>query len=323
MRRLMLEAERVGLGVYGTALLSLVADLETRLAASDAQARMLREAFDSLPDVSPSILDLDGDCVRVGKREDMGEQEHLAFYTVLKALIPWRKGPFYLFGVDVDTEWRSFMKWRRVRPSMPCLEGKRILDIGASNGYYLFRMADQNPAFALGVEPFLPYYYQFQLIQRYAAHPDLFMLPAGFEELPDMRAFFDVIFCMGVLYHRKSPVTFLQDVRRYMKTGAELVLETLVIEGEFPFCLTPAGRYAKMRNIYFLPTVSCLSRWLGHAGFGEVRCVDLAFTTTEEQRRTDWAFDESLADFLDPADSGRTVEGEPAPLRAVLLARAV
>ena len=30
---------------------------------------------------------------------------------------------------------------------------------------------------------------------------------------------------------------------------------------------------------------------------------------------------ESLADFLDPHDSGKTLEGYPAPLRAVLVAR--
>ncbi|TYT73407.1 tRNA 5-methoxyuridine(34)/uridine 5-oxyacetic acid(34) synthase CmoB [Desulfobotulus mexicanus] len=322
MRRLMLEAESLGLGAYGSALLSLVADLEARLAGPDAQARMLREAFAVLPDAEPSLVDLDGDCVFVGRAGDLSEEESRIFFHVLQALIPWRKGPFSLFGVDVDTEWQSSMKWNRIIPFLPELGGKRILDIGSSNGYYLFRMASQKPAMALGVEPFLPYYYQFQLIQHYLAHPDLFMLPAGFEALPEMPGFFDVIFCMGVLYHRKSPVTFLQDVRRYMKSGADLVLETLVIEGEEPVSLTPLGRYAKMRSVFFLPTVNCLKRWLGHAGFRDIRCVDMAYTKTFEQRRTDWAFDESLEDFLDASDPLKTVEGEPAPLRAVLLARA-
>ncbi|MDY0162960.1 tRNA 5-methoxyuridine(34)/uridine 5-oxyacetic acid(34) synthase CmoB [Desulfobotulus sp.] len=323
MRRLMLEAQRVGLGSYGAELLNLVVSLESKLGEREGQARILREAFECLPEVRPSEVDLDSDWVRVGRAEDLEEGQRMGFLRVLQALIPWRKGPFSIFGTEVDTEWRSFMKWRRLLPFMPALEGRRVLDIGASNGYYLFRMAAHRPGLALGVEPFLPYYYQFQLIQRYVSHPDLFMLPAGFEDLPEMKGFFDVIFCMGVLYHRKSPVTFLQDVRRYMKTGGELVLETLIIEGDAPVSLTPLGRYAKMRNVFFLPTVSCLARWLGHAGFGDVRCMDTAFTTTEEQRRTAWAFDESLEDFLDPLDRSRTVEGEPAPLRAVLLARAL
>ncbi|MCW7754711.1 tRNA 5-methoxyuridine(34)/uridine 5-oxyacetic acid(34) synthase CmoB [Desulfobotulus sp. H1] len=322
MRRLMLEAGRLGLTEAASGFLGLVTDCEARLGSSDLQARMLREAFDSLPDVIPSIVELDRDCICIGRAEDFTKEQALNFYDVLRGLIPWRKGPFSLFGVDVDTEWVSSMKWQRLCPFMPELQGRRILDIGSSNGYYLFRMAGKKPAFALGVEPFLPYYYQFQLVQQYARHPDLFMFPSVFEALPDMGPFFDVVFCMGVLYHRKSPVTFLQDVRARMKKGSDLVLETMIIEGDEPVSLTPLGRYAKMRSIYYLPTVSCLSRWLGHAGFSDVRCVDADFTGTEEQRRTAWSFDESLEDFLDPENRFRTVEGEPAPLRAVVLARA-
>ena len=44
-------------------------------------------------------------------------------------------------------------------------------------------------------------------------------------------------------------------------------------------------------------------------------------TSTEEQRRTEWMVTESLADFLDPNDPTKTIEGYPAPLRAVLIAR--
>lgn len=322
MRRLLLEAERIGLSEFGPALMALVADLEAKLAGSDAQARMLREAFEALPDIRPSSMDFSGDFARVGVAGDLPPEKREAFFQILKALIPWRKGPFSLFGVDIDTEWRSSMKWDRVRPVMAPLEGRRILDIGASNGYYLFRMAPEKPSLALGIEPFLPYYYQFQLVQQYASLENLFMLPAGFEALPAMPGFFDTVFCMGVLYHRRSPVTFLQELRPFLREGGELVLETLVVAGEEPVSHTPLGRYAKMRHIYFLPTVNCLSRWLSHAGFEDVRCVDLTYTSLEEQRKTAWAFDESLEDFLDPINPGRTIEGEPAPLRALVLARA-
>lgn len=322
MRRLLLEAERIGLGEYGPSLAALVADLEARLSGNDAQAKMLKEAFESLPDVLPSSVSFSEDSVRIGLFDDLAAENREIFLNILKAMIPWRKGPFSLFGVDVDTEWRSFLKWNRVRSEMAPLQGRKVLDIGASNGYYLFRMIPEKPALALGIEPFLPYYYQFQLVQQYADKRNLFMLPIGFEELPPMPGFFDTVFCMGVLYHRRSPVTFLQEMRPFLREGGELVLETLVIEGDEPVSHTPLGRYAKMRHVYFLPTINCLSRWLNHAGFEDVRCVDVTYTTLNEQRRTDWAFDESLDDFLHPENPKKTIEGEPAPLRALVLARA-
>ncbi|MEW8068099.1 MAG: DUF1698 domain-containing protein, partial [Candidatus Thiodiazotropha endolucinida] len=44
-------------------------------------------------------------------------------------------------------------------------------------------------------------------------------------------------------------------------------------------------------------------------------------TTIEEQRATEWMRFESLADYLDPADRSLTIEGYPAPRRAVFVAR--
>jgi tRNA (mo5U34)-methyltransferase len=51
-----------------------------------------------------------------------------------------------------------------------------------------------------------------------------------------------------------------------------------------------------------------------------VRIADVSLTTVEEQHRTPWMTSESLAEFLDPNDSSKTVEGYPAPRRALLIA---
>jgi tRNA (mo5U34)-methyltransferase len=75
-----------------------------------------------------------------------------------------------------------------------------------------------------------------------------------------------------------------------------------------------------MRNVWFLPSVTALGVWLERAGFRGVRCVDVTATTAAEQRSTEWMPFDSLDQALDPADPGHTVEGHPAPLRAVLLA---
>jgi tRNA (mo5U34)-methyltransferase len=100
----------------------------------------------------------------------------------------------------------------------------------------------------------------------------------------------------------------------------ELVLETLVIEGDDRQILMPKHRYAKMRNVWFIPSCDALALWLKRCNFENVRCVDINLTTTQEQRATDWMHFESLADFLDPGDPGKTIEGYPAPRRAVFVA---
>ena len=125
---------------------------------------------------------------------------------------------------------------------------------------------------------------------------------------------------MGVLYHRKSPLDHLSQLKNQLVKGGELVLETLVVDGDVNTVLVPADRYAKMKNVYFIPSVTALINWLEKVGFTNVRYVDVATTTLEEQRKTDWLENESLIDFLDPNDHSKTIEGYQAPKRAVILA---
>jgi len=85
--------------------------------------------------------------------------------------------------------------------------------------------------------------------------------------------------------------------------------------------LHPGERYAQMRNVFAIPGLPLLERWLRDAGFVEARIVDVTATSTQEQRATDWMRFLSLADFLDPDYATRTVEGYPAPVRAVAIAK--
>jgi tRNA (mo5U34)-methyltransferase len=127
---------------------------------------------------------------------------------------------------------------------------------------------------------------------------------------------------MGVLYHRRSPMAHLQTLRDCLRAGGQLVLETLVIEGDATRCLVPQGRYARMGNVWFLPSATMLLLWLSKLGWKNARLVDESVTSTEEQRATDWMTFHSLSNFLDPEDSTRTIEGYPAPRRAIVLAEA-
>ena len=127
---------------------------------------------------------------------------------------------------------------------------------------------------------------------------------------------------MGVLYHRRSPLDHLQELKNSLRAGGELVLETLVIDGELGKTLMPEQRYAKMNNVWFIPSVPTMELWLRKCGYKNVRCVNVANTTIEEQRATDWMTFESLESFLDQDDHSKTIEGYPAPRRATLICQA-
>ena len=320
MDRLLARTGELGLTPWQKDLTTLIEEKRRFLTRIDGNGRRLLGLLDTLPDLRPSSIDLAADRIRVGAPGDLPHDQEAGLRETLMDLQPWRKGPFELFGIEVDSEWRSDLKWLRVKDVIAPLAGRRILDVGSSCGYYLFRMAADRPRLALGIEPYAPFYCQYLLLQRLIGHPDVHCLPVKLEEMPDLDGFFDTLFHMGVLYHQRSPLDALKQLAGLLRPGGELVLETLIIDGEEETALSPAGRYAKMNNVFFLPTVRCLSGWLTRAGFVNIRCVDRTRTTEQEQRKTPWIWTESLSDFLDPAEPRRTVEGYPAPLRGVLLA---
>ena len=239
----------------------------------------------------------------------------------LRALMPWRKGPFRIFDVDIDTEWRSDWKWRRIFPHLADLTGRRVLDVGCGSGYHCWRMWGAGAREVVGIDPTLLYLFQFLVFRRYLPDAPVWFAPLRLEELPLHCQAFDTVFSMGVLYHRRSPLDHLLELHAALRSGGELVLETLVVEGDEHTVLVPEDRYAAMRNVYFLPSVSLLGRWLARSGFVDIRCVDINQTSPEEQRRTEWMTFQSLSDFLNPVDPTLTQEGYPAPRRATLLAR--
>lgn len=312
----------LGLEAFEAVLSERLEPVHDAVGNKDRKARLYREALAELPEVHPGTVDLKERRIRIGQAGDLGTADRQALMKVLRVLIPWRKGPFDIFGIPLETEWDASLKWDRVHPHLDPLAGRRILDIGSSSGYYMFRMSPAAPALVLGIEPYLTFYFQFQLLQRFIQAPRVFTLPLRLEAFPDMPGCFDTVFCMGILYHQRNPGQVLARIRQLMVCGGQLVLETLILNHEGDDVLVPSGRYAKMNNVHAVPTVARLTKWLQAAGFQNIRCVDATPTTLAEQRPTEWINSESLDAFLDPRDSERTVEGHPAPVRAVILARA-
>ena len=276
-------------------------------------------ALSQLPAVMPSVIDLNADCLSIGGVGDIDAATRDRLEQLLMQFHPWRKGPFDLFGIHIDTEWRSDWKWNRIAPHLD-LRGRRVLDVGCGNGYYGWRMAGAGAALVLGVDPTLRYVMQYAALRHFIGPSANHVLPLTLEALPDNSAAFDTVFSMGVLYHRRDHVEHLQRLLGQLRDGGQLILEGLVIDGGIGAVLHPQGRYAKMKNVFALPSCATLVQWLHDSGFHAVELLDVGPTTTAEQRRTPWMQFESLADFLDPDDARRTIEGHPAPLRAVFSA---
>ncbi|HEX2139981.1 MAG TPA: tRNA 5-methoxyuridine(34)/uridine 5-oxyacetic acid(34) synthase CmoB [Woeseiaceae bacterium] len=277
-----------------------------------------RAILERLPACEPTAMRLDGPAVSVGP-ELTGEERATARELLLR-LLPWRKGPFTIGGVQIDSEWRSDWKWERVASAISPLDGRAVLDVGCGNGYYALRMRGAGARAVIGIDPTLLYVVQFRAIAHWMRPEPVHVLPLRLHELPPEARAFDTVFSMGVLYHQRSPEAHLRQLRNALRPGGELVLETLILPGTGPAALAIEGRYARMRNVWLLPTLALLESWLCDAGFTSVRTADVSETTTAEQRRTEWMPFESLAEALDPADSARTIEGWPAPRRALLVA---
>jgi len=277
-------------------------------------------AVDNLPPLSPLTFDFNTGSVRIGTPADITGGELAQLTEGLRELHPWRKGPFDLFGLHLSTEWRSDWKWGRVSPHITPLKGRTVLDVGCGNGYHCWRMHGEGARLVLGIDPNPHLLAQFHVFKRYTENRAVHLLPLRSEDLPKNLETFDTVFSMGVLYHRRSPFDHLLELKSALRPGGELILETLVIPGEAHEVLVPRDRYARMRNVWFLPSAPELERWLERAGFRNVRTVDVNQTSTQEQRTTPWMTYQSLADFLDPTDPDRTVEGYPAPTRAVVVA---
>lgn len=240
----------------------------------------------------------------------------------LQALMPWRKGPFQFWTHSIDSEWRSDLKWGRIAPHMGSLQHQQVLDVGCGNGYFGWRLLDAGAQQVIGVDPSWLSVLQHCAVNRYAQSQQHHLLPLTFEQLMQTQITgFDTVLSLGVLSHRRSPLDHLQLCRDCLRPGGELVLENLVVSAEAGYALVPPGRYARMNNVWFIPSVATLIQWCEKMGFVDVRCEDVSVTTVEEQRETAWKPGSSLLDGLDPERPGLTREGLPAPQRAVILAR--
>ncbi|MDH5191634.1 MAG: tRNA 5-methoxyuridine(34)/uridine 5-oxyacetic acid(34) synthase CmoB [Gammaproteobacteria bacterium] len=278
------------------------------------------KTIDTMIRQTPSSTDFNSDAVRIGNADDITQAQRDELISQLKEFMPWRKGPFELFGIHIDTEWRSDWKWNRIKDHIKSLAGKTVLDVGCSNGYHAWRMYGAGAKMVIGIDPTMIFVMQHQVMKKYTGDRPVYVLPLGIDDVPQKLKAFDTVFSMGVLYHRRDPLEHLKTLHDALKKGGELILETLVIEGGNEEVLMPKDRYAMMRNVHNIPSCDMLEQWLVQEKFKNIRFIDITATTIEEQHTTEWMEFQSLQDFLDPKDNTKTIEGYPAPVRAIVVA---
>ena len=256
-----------------------------------------------------------------GRVQIMGEvsprQKEMVYQSAWQ-LKNWKKGPFDLFHIPIESEWRSDLKWDRMSKHIGPLDGQTILDIGCNNGYFMHRMKAVGAQVVLGIDPMVHFQAQFKLIQSFAQTPGLYFELFGIAEVMAFSDVFDTIFSMGILYHHSDPLRQLRHIHGALKPGGKLVLETIGIPGDDPVALCPPGRYGMMKNIWFIPTLTTLMHWMQKSQFREITVISTEWRKAEEQRSTQWSAPVSYQDFLDPDNQELTVEGHPAPLRLLV-----
>jgi tRNA (mo5U34)-methyltransferase len=309
----------IGLGAWHDRLAALV---RPRLAdTAHGDLPRWREALAALPPPTGQPPTLGRPVISVGPPAFAAAAREELRRSLL-ALNPWRKGPFRIGDIHIDAEWRSDRKWSRLEGAVSPLGGRRVLDVGCGNGYYALRMHGAGAAAVVGIDPTLVHLAQFQAVRHWLPPLPVWLLPLRLHELPADSRFFDTVFSMGVLYHRREPLAHLGELHAALRPGGELVLETLIWPDNEPDARPPGARYARMRNVWHLPTLRELAGWLTRQHFVDPVVVDVSHTTTDEQRTTEWMPFESLSSALAPGDSTRTIEGYPAPCRAIVVSTA-
>jgi tRNA (mo5U34)-methyltransferase len=277
------------------------------------------EAIRGLPKINDVQIKI-GDSIEIILNNlSLADEKYI--YDTAKLIQPWRKGPFKISTTFIDSEWQSYIKYDLLKPYFD-ITNKIVGDIGCNNGYYLFRMMAENPKKLVGFDPSSIPYCQFKFIEHFIRSGIKYEL-LGIEHVEFYEHKFDILFCLGVLYHRPDPIGSLKSLYKGLNFGGELILDTFMIDGEDEISLTPKKRYSKIPNIYFIPTVNALKNWCYRAGFEEVEVLEISKTKLEEQRKTEWINTESLDDFLDNEDDSKTVEGYPAPKRVYIKAKKI
>lgn len=126
--------------------------------------RWLR-ALNKISADTPDNIDLK-QSVTISNHQPMPIGELKKLESLLRTFHPWRKGPYHVHGIHIDTEWRSDWKWDRVLPHISPLKNRSVLDVGCGNGYHMWRMLGEGARLCVGIDPSHLFLIQFEAIRK-------------------------------------------------------------------------------------------------------------------------------------------------------------
>jgi tRNA (mo5U34)-methyltransferase len=106
------------------------------------------------------------------------------------------------------------------------LSGKRVLDIGAWDGFFSFECERRGAAEVIAIDaaPSL----SFEIARALLGSQVQFQTANIYDLTPERFGEFDLVLCLGVLYHLRHPLLGLERVHAVCK--GELIVETLVCD---------------------------------------------------------------------------------------------
>jgi tRNA (mo5U34)-methyltransferase len=118
-------------------------------------------------------------------------------------------------------------EWQRLR--VPSPEGKRVLDIGCSDGYYSFRCESLGASEVVAIDDessFLAPTNGFRLAADRLGSKTTYMVRDVETMSAEQDGQFDIVLFINVLYHLPNPVLALRRIADVTRPGGTLVLKT-------------------------------------------------------------------------------------------------
>ena len=199
----------------------------------DEAMRLLRERVElQLHSSNMAQLDVsDAEPVRFSPDlpTELAPEERARLLERVKELEPWLQGPFALGGdLVIGGAWRIDHRWQALRPHVPDVTGRRVLDIGSNAGYDPFMFKLLGAADVMACEPF-EFIQQMEFLEsiyRTGVRP----CRMRWQELdPERDARFELVHCHGVLYHEVHPMVLLQRLREMLTDDGVLLFGSMML----------------------------------------------------------------------------------------------
>jgi len=170
------------------------------------------------------------------------------------------------------------------------LAGKRVLDIGGWNGCFSFECERRGAAEVVMIEPTPIEATGFDKIRQFLGSKVRFVSGTIYDLDPKWLGHFDIVLCLGVIYHLRYPLLGLDNIRRVCR--GDLYVESAILDET---TWTPAGGIQPLRAVspeivdlpfmeffahseffndgtnWFVPNACAVNAMLDSAGFDVIR----------------------------------------------------